>query len=181
MYKENITVAELWDYFLEHRDELENEYQMIASNEEQGVEIYMTEEHGFPFFSVDIDGIEVQRSETCSCLDAENTYDQLLVLYIFDENEAEGSNPNSYAEDEDEGYLDDKDRVEEIVCAIEDLLYVLLEEDPIEAGISTNDIDEIASIVEQYLYDNHGISVRHPTNVDGKMVQYPFCDPSDNS
>jgi len=54
--KENITVDELWEYFSEHRKALANEYQVIASDEDQGVEIYVAEDGGFPCFSVGVNG-----------------------------------------------------------------------------------------------------------------------------
>lgn len=163
----NITVDELWEYFSANRSALANEYQMIASDEENGVEIYLTEEKGFPYFSVEVAGEEVHTAETCSFLDAERTYDDLLTLYVYPE------------EDYETQENDDDDRVNEITGAVEDLLSVLLEADPYEAGLTPQEVDEIASVVEQYLFDECGFSVRHPTEVDGAVVQYPFGDPGE--
>ena len=56
----------------------------------------------------------------------------------------------------------------------------MLDEDPAKAGVSPQYIDEIASIVEEYLYENLGFSIRHPTEIDGVMVQYPFGDPDES-
>lgn len=163
----NITVDELWDYFCDNRRELANEYQMIAGDEDQGVEIYIAEERGFPRFSVEVDGEEVYNVQTCSYLHAERTYDELLTTYIYPDADYE------YAED------GDSDRVLEITSAVEDLLSVLIEEDPLEAGITPGEIEEIASLVEEYLYDQCGFSVRHPTEADGVIIQYPFGDPGE--
>lgn len=168
--KENITVDELWEYFSEHRKELANEYQVIASDTEQGVEIYIAEEGGFPCFSVEVDGKEVFREKTCSYLDAENTYDRLLTIYLYPDDEYDEYEPD-----------DDDERVREITGAVEDLVTVLVGEHPEDAGISQQEIDEIASVVEQYLYDNLGFSVRHPTVLeDGSVIQYPFGDPDED-
>lgn len=167
--KENITVDELWECFSEHRKALANEYQVIASDEDQGVEIYVAEDGGFPCFSVEVDGEEVHNVKTYSYLDAEKTYDNLLSTYI-------------YPDDDEEDYVSgDEERVNEIIGSVEDMLTVMLDEDPAKAGISPQEIDEIASIVEEYLFENFGFSIRHPTNVDGVMVQYPFGDPDEGS
>ena len=163
----NVTSDELWDYFSENREALAKEYQMIASDEEQGVEIYLAEDRGFPCFSVEVDGEEVYTIETYSCLDAEKTYDQLLDMYVYPD-------VSGYEDIESAN-----DRAQEVTCAVEDMLWILLEEDPLSAGISLQDIDEIAFLIEQYLFDQYGLSVRHPTEVDGAVIQYPFGDPSE--
>lgn len=167
--KENITVDELWEYFLEHKKALANEYQLIASDEDEGVEIYIAEDRGFPCFSVEVDGKEVYNVKTYSYLDAEKTYDDLLSTYI-------------YPDDDEEDYVsDDEERVNEIIGSVEDMLTVMLDQDPAKAGISSQHIEEIASIVEEYLYENFGFSIRHPIEVDGVMVQYPFGDPDEEA
>ena len=80
-----ITVDELWEYFAEHRASLLSNYHRIASNVEDSIEIYLTEEHGFPFFVVECDGEKVFETQTISALDAETTYEDLLTKYILPE------------------------------------------------------------------------------------------------
>lgn len=164
----NITVDELWDYFCDNRRDLKENCHMIASDEEEGIEIYVTEERGFPCFSVEVDGEEVYYAETCSYIDAERTYRNILSTYICPEEDFNNIDDS-----------DDDERIREITGAVEDLVVVLIGEDPSSAGISGQEIDEIASIVEQYLSDQCGFSVRHPTLVGGEVVQYPFGDPDE--
>ncbi len=156
-----IPVDGLWDYFLTHRSELKNSYHLIADNKEAGVEIYLTEEDGFPYFSVEVDGSTEYETGTVSALDASKEYDDLLTMFI-------------YSEDENDD--EDSCRVQDIIAATEDLLAILIEEHPYDAGLLPEDVQKIAEMVEQYLFDNMGISVRHPTEVDGVIVQYPFGD-----
>lgn len=165
----NYTVDELWDYFCDNRRELADNLHLIANDEEQGVEIYITEEKGFPAFSVEVDGEEVYTVNSCSYIDAEKIYDTLLTTYIY---------PNS---DYENIVDDDDERVREITGAVEDMLSTLLEADPCEAGISPQEIDEITSMIEEHLCDEYGFSIRHPTNVNGTVVQYPFGDPDENA
>lgn len=164
-----VPAGELWDYFSSHRTDLANNYHMIASDEENGVEIYLTEDNGFPCFTVEVDGCTDFESQTSSEVDAENTYGNLLDLFI--------AGPESYDEDEEK----DDIRIHEIFTAARDFLEILLEEDPSDAGVEPWDIDELVSAVEERLFYDMGISVRHPAQVNGKIVQYPFGDPSDGS
>lgn len=154
----------LWDYFSAHRTDLANNYHMIASDEESGVEIYLTEENGFPCFTVEVDGCTEFEEQTSSKVDAEKTYDNLLDLFVAD------------SELCDENEDTDSVRIHEILTAARDFLEVLIEKDPSNAGIEPWDIDEIVSVVEERLFYDMGISVRHPANIDGKIVQYPFGD-----
>ncbi len=168
-----ITVDELWEYFSEHRASLANNYHRIANNEADGIEIYLTEERGFPYFVVESDGEKVFETGTVSALDAEKTYNDLLYQYILPEMPDEG---DEYLDEPD----DDDIRVEEIKCAAEDFLLVLLEQHPEDCGLNSSDIDEIVSLVEQHLFDTFGISVYHPVEVDGVTVRYPFGDPGED-
>lgn len=168
---QNIKIGELWDYFWVHRDALEKEYHMIASNPDTGVEVYLAKEKGFPCFSVEIDGEEVYTAETISSMDAEITYEQILTLYVYQD---DGDDP------EEDDVESDEDRITEITCAMEDLLQVLLDADPYKVGMDPQEVDELISIVEQHLHDDYGYSVRHPTEVDGVTVQYPFGDPNED-
>lgn len=164
---QNITADNILDYFFENIEALSKQYRMVASNEEQGVEVYMAEENGFPCFSVEVDGEEVYAVETCSYSEAEVTYEELYAMYVYPEMDYESTES------------DDDDRRNEIDGAVEDLLAVLIDGDPYKEGLSQCDIDIIASLVEQYLFDQYGISVRHPTEVGGVVIQYPFGIPED--
>lgn len=173
-----ITVDELWEYFAEQRANLAENYHRIATNEVDGVELYLTEERGFPYFVVEVDGKKVFETGTISALDAERTYDELLSKYIL---------PDTPVDDDEyavEDGMDDPDeddvRVDDIECATEDFLRVLLEQHPEDCGLDDQDIDEIVSLVEQHLFDNFGISIYHPVVIDGVTVRYPFGDPDED-
>lgn len=163
----NIAAGGIWSYFWANRQALLDNYHLVASNEEEGVEIYLTDEKGFPYFSVEVDGEAVYTVETVSSLDAENTYLELLNTYVY-------PNEDNLTEEDD-----DERRVKEITSAVEEMLTTLIEDDPYSAGMSPQEVDELASVIEEYLSDNCGISVHHPTEVDGAVVQYPYGEPFD--
>lgn len=167
-----VKVDDLWDYFVQHRLELANSYHMIASSEDGEFEIYLTDEYGFPAFSIEYEEEEIYFVETCSALDAKTTYEDLLHQYIY-KSVISSDDSGEYEDEEDDAVA----RCEEISCAVYDLLYVLLEARPESCDFTDEDYDKIASVVEQHLFDNYGISVRHPTEADGAIIEYPFGEP----
>lgn len=165
---ENVPAGKIWSYFRENSKDLEDKLHLVASDEEQGVEIYITNEKGFARFSVDVDGEEVYGADTVSSTDAENTYLELLYTYIH---------PN-----EDERIMEEENdaRLCEITRAVEAMLEILIEDDPYFVGMAPQEVDELTSVIEEFLWDHCEISVRHPTYIDGDVVQYPFSDPDED-
>lgn len=163
-----IAIDELCEYFIRNRADLENNYHRLASNEADGIEVYLTEECGFPYFAVEKNGVKIFMTGTSSATEAVEAYASILSDYIFPD---DGS---------DELY-EDEVRIEDINCAIEDFLLVLLGgRHPEDYDISAQDMDDIVSIVEQYLYDHFGISVYHPVEIDGVVVRFPFDGPDED-
>lgn len=130
------------------------------------------DEYGFPAFSIEYEEEEIYFVETCSALDAKTTYEDLLHQYIY-KSVISSDDSGEYEDEEDDAVA----RCEEISCAVYDLLYVLLEARPESCDFTDEDYDKIASVVEQHLFDNYGISVRHPTEADGAIIEYPFGEP----
>lgn len=163
-----IAVDKLCEYFIEHRADLENNYHRIASNDADGIEVYLTEECGFPYFTVEKNGVKIYMTGTSSALEAMETYASILSDYIL-------------PDDGSDELHEDEVRLEDIECAIEDFLIVLLGgRHPEDYDIGAQDMDEIVSIVEQHLFDNFGISVYHPTEIDGVVVRFPFDGPDED-
>lgn len=159
-----VSPEDIWGFFWEHKEELSSKYLAVAEDEDAGIVIYMTEEGGLPYFQVEVDGSSEYEVETTSGDDAEESYKNIIKLYI---------------DQSDEGFDDDDlDRLDDIHNAVEDMLNVMLEGNIEEFDIDENALEEIASIVEQYLADMYGVYVRHPIEVEDKIIQYPF-DPEE--
>lgn len=163
----NVQPSEVWEFFQQNRKELSEKYLLVASSDDGQVEIYITEENGMPFFTVDVNGECESEADCVSKVNAENNYRELIGLFLEDEAGSEIFQP------------DDLDRLDEINCAADDFIRVLIECSPEYACLEERDLDDIVSIVEQHLYDVYGISVRHPTiveneNGDAQVIQYPY-------
>lgn len=156
-----IPVEEIRKFYNENRLSLQKEYRLVANQDDAGIEIYLTEENACPCFIVEMDGSIEYEASASSDLEIEKVYTQLLNLYI--------------CEEESDFSVDDLERIDEINFATCDYLSTLLECDP-ENCLDENDIEEISSLVEEILYNEYGLSVRHPT-VDGeRVIQYPYSE-----
>lgn len=158
-----VPVGEIRKFFNENRSALMEEYRLVAEEKGIGVEVYITDEGGFPYFVVEVDGANEYEAKASSETEIERVYSQLLNLYV--------------CETEEDGLLDDEDinRIAEIHSATEEYLSILLEFEPSEY-FDDDCIEEIASAFEEYLYDTYGLSIRHPI-VDGdKVIQYPYSE-----
>lgn len=156
-----ISVEEIRKFYNENRLSLQKEYRLVANQEEAGIEIYLTEENGFPYFTVEMEGGVEYEASASSELEIEKVYAQLLNLYI--------------CEDEEDFGVDDLERIDEINTATYDYLSTLLECDP-ENCLDESCIEEIASLVEEILYNVYGLSVRHPTEDGERIIQYPYSE-----
>ena len=173
-----VHVPELWDFFFQNRQTLADNYMLMADSPEELVEVYLTEEHGFPYFTIEINGVCEFKAGTVSREDAEGTYREILDLLTPI---AETCN-SSDNEDGGDEIFDDNDlsRLDEIDEAANEFLTQLLEYSPEELCMDQDDIDLFVSMVEEYLFETHGFQVRHPTIVeigDGNdpiVIQYPF-------
>lgn len=163
----------IWAFFQEHKKELSDNLLLVADNPDDGVEIYLTEECGMPFFQVEVMGECVCELDSVSKANAENNYQELLRAFI---------------EPEDTGEIftdEDLDRLDELQCGAEDFLQVLLEQSPEKAGLDEDDIEAITGLVEEYLYENFNIPIWHPMIVEDEhtgepvIIRYPYGSAED--
>lgn len=164
----DVQPSEVWEFFQQNRKELAEKYLLVASSDDGEVEIYLTEENGMPFFSVEVNGECESEADSVSKANAENNYRELLSLFI----DSDGS---SELFDDDE-----LERLNEIQAAAEDFLSVLIGCYPEEACIEYDEIDQIVDLVEKFMYEECGIPIYHPTIEEdeatgtAQVVHYPY-------
>lgn len=148
--------SEIWSFFQEHRKELASKYMLVADNHDDAVEIYLTEEDGMPFFQVEVAGKCESEADSISKVNAENNYRELISLFIECDRIGEILD------------TEDVERLDEIKAAAEDFLFVLLGCSPEEACIEDDDVDQIVDLVEEFLCEQYGIPIYHPTIVENE-------------
>lgn len=157
-----VSSGDIRKFYDENRFALKDEYRLVAEDDDVGVEVYITEENGHPYFTVEVDGTVEYEAQASSETEIETVYAQLLNLYISEDGEEDFSE-------------EDLERISEINSATYDYLSVLLECEP-ESCFDDDCIDEIVSSVEELLCDVYGLSVRHPTADGNRVIQYPYSE-----
>lgn len=175
--------GELMEFFIDNRQRFNNEALCIAEDDLTGMEVWITEKGGYPYFSVCCDGYELHCVECVSGADAISAYRDILEDFINDEDEPveEKTSTSTELEDDEDSLLDDEQycRNDQIYCSVMDMLDVMLDNCTEELGIEPGDIEQIAFTVEKKLHDDYGIAVQHPVvlvDKDGNeyVEEYPW-------
>lgn len=182
-----VTPENLWGVIRSNEDILKSGEQIVASNDEFGVEICIAFDHGAPTLVVYMDSEPVHSEMIHSQADCEATarrvYDKFLGRNVVnavlaDEDGSDGS--DGFEEissiqwddmiDFREGELDD---------AVTELIYIL--EPKIDDFLEGNSdiIDDIKDLLCEHLYEKYGISVYRPMILeddDGSdyFTEYPY-------
>lgn len=167
----HVPPEKLWDFFAENRQKLSDNYMLIAEEPESLVEVYLTEERGFPYLRVEIDSQCEYERDSVSRLDAEEEYKEILSVFFCSDDSEDGDGVLS---------CDDIMRLNEVQEAAYEFMAVLTDEPSEESLISEDDIDDIVRALMEYLAEQHGIKVRYPTIIEDDesglpvVVQYPY-------
>lgn len=178
MQKITVNASDVWNYFQEHKEELEGTEHIIAENEEYGVEISLSAEHDLPCFIVTADGYQYAEERAVSASDCKETVEMLYKYYLTE----------SFVDGErcEESRLDQEDEIAERELELDDAFTMLLDT-LIEGDLGLYFGEEVDDILEdikdhtiEYLYRKHGISIRRPMvledeeNGEDFFEEYPY-------
>lgn len=187
--------GELLEFFNKNRTQFNTEAICVASDELTGIDVWLTERCGYPYFAVMCDGENLYEVNSTSSPDAVDTYRAILRTYITNDNEdiplvSAKAIKDEPVEDPDvpdidnDSIMSDEDyvRSDQIACAVYDMVDLMVDGCIEDLGISGEDIDDIAIFVEKFIYDNYGIAIEHSmvlTDENGQQYveKYPW-DPN---
>lgn len=182
----NVRASEVWDYFYKHPSEFEDKMVQIAGHTDYGVDIFLTEEKGFPDIIVMHDDMRAYEEtmygkKYCDGAVAD-IYDRFLTGKAFTEladidSEQTSSNPNSEISS-----LDAQDIIAESELTLDGAVFEFLSTILDGAGLDlcTDDIlEDIKDHFLEYLFRKHGISVFRPMYIDYgggevKLEEFPY-------
>lgn len=179
---QSVLVSEIWTFFYDNKPDLKTVQMLVAENVKEKVEIYITEDGGFPQFRVEVDGVEVFVADAISSADTEQIYKDLLRVYI-DEVEPKGSSIEFDSDDPIEppkgskdDVLDDDEyaRRDELFEVTKSLLETFTEIPLEETGLEDSDVDTLASRIAEILYEEFGFATYFPTETENGVIAYPF-------
>lgn len=165
-----IEVKDIWAFFLAHQKEMQEKYICVAEFPSQNTEVYLTNEYGYAYFTVDVNGVTEYDEYAIDKHDIESVYQGVLDKAAPEEEEL-------YDEALDQS---DINRLNEIYDAVEIMLEILMESPAKEAGFDTQEIHKLTEQIEDLLAQNYGALVRHPTATVNEetglieVIQFPY-------
>lgn len=193
---ENIIIEaeEVWEYYKDNEKDLNSSMHLIASNDEYGIEIYITKETECACVEVLADDINIYKHKIHSCLECNyiigEVYDEYLTSKavstvlndLYDNTDFYGDS-SSVSSDGESQQQQIYQREEELDDAIYNLLAVFLEyadtaEDE-ETDILTDMVEGLKENICAYLYDNYDVNIYRPMVIefdDGTedFFEYPY-------
>lgn len=187
MRKIIIAPRELWDFLKKQDDagELKTAMYLIASNDEFGVDIYVTEEDAY-YIVIEADGYEVDREEIINAADAERTCSKIYEDYLTENAVGILSGLGELNDEPDEWDLREtasekiEDRESELSDAVVAFISDVLGE---ETFIDECDFDEVVEDCKdhflEYLARKHDFDIYRPMileDEDGEnfFEEYPY-------
>lgn len=164
--------SRFWKFYQKHEKDFESDMILVAESQVSKTKIYLTSGAGFPVLVVEVNG---SQAETFLNEDQIRTYTQCLASLIPEDDSV--FDESKYFDDEGCLSESDLDRLDLIQTATYEYLSTLFQDSPENLGIVSSDLEDIASRLEEILYDEYNISVLHPTVVETEegafVVQYP--------
>jgi len=189
----HIQPEDVWSFFEANEERLSREMVAIAENEETEYAVYLTENDGYPLFSVCKGDKEPEYEEVAiSHNDCTDTAKRCFVRYLFPvvvssntttfDHEDEEEDAEDYTKQEQEDAI--YQREDELAFALGDFLQVVLEEGCYGSEIidiyGLQVINEILDHFLEYLANQYDFRIYRPTLFSDESgeyyVEYPYSD-----
>lgn len=180
--KITVSASDVWGYFQDTKDDLKSHMHQIAGNPEYGVEIFVTEDSGFPSIVVTEDDVQVYEEITVSEDDCRETVDKIyndyLTLSVI--NYLSGSD-NDESDDLTALEIEDmiNEREEELDAATYDFLTTAVQGEYLDKSEFDDIVDDLKEHFLEYIARKHDLPVYRPMMLeyeDGteEMSEYPY-------
>lgn len=173
-----VSPCSIWDYFQSHKETLTEKLYLVASDNDCGTVVYLTNTYGFPEIQVFSGDVRVDRESIISEDECEETVAQIYSRFLCDE-EDEEFNPYDDFDEEDAMFV----RESELQDAMVDFLASILSEE--EIGDIEEDFGEICEDVLEHILEymarKHNVRIYRPMYLeyeDGteEISPYPYQD-----
>lgn len=186
----DVEASDIWDYCLDHQEELAKNQHLMAENPDYGMEVWVTMVNGSPELVVECDGSEIYREDILNEKDAKKTADRIYEDYLSikaietltdDGNTTVYEDTTVYIEDEeddDQSLIDERE--DEIDLAIRDFICVV--SDAGDYNIEDEVIDDLKEHFLEYMYRKWGIGIYRPMYLEDAdtgedyFTEYPYDD-----
>lgn len=169
---------EIWDYFSENKELLVDTMELIATNDEYDVSIYLTNEDGYPNLIIESSNFDSDEFVMCDEKECASTAQLVYELYLTEQIISVVAEADDYAL-----RLNFEDAVAEreddLSCFVRRFLEDVLGDDPLFYTDMIEDVvEDCKEHFLEYLYRKHQISTYRPMELeddDGVFEEeYPY-------
>lgn len=154
-----VTPEEIWEFLNANQKRLLDEMFLVAEDDTNCIEVYVTFENTVSYFKVYIFDEVILEEPVVSSKDAMQTYYKIISRFDYDK---KGSEDKNKIDDEGLDFDEALERIDEIEMAAYDYLTTLLQAPPEDFGMDLQEIDDFSIEVEKLLLNTFGILVDHP-------------------
>lgn len=166
--------SEVWDYCVQHAESLAGSSKLIADNIMSGAQVYLSLFGDIPTIFACVDSEEVDEEPIRDEEDCKETVEMFYDRYLDDFiDEAIVDSVSGTTRDDEEMLIDEReieisDTIADMVEALVPNIYDM-EDDMGEI------CEELADLICEFLYRNHGISVYRPMYLECEDGGEEFC------
>lgn len=165
---------DVWQYYIDHTDELRIRMKLVARNNEFDTEIQIGEQGDLLTAYVYLSDEEVATEEMINAFDAKTTINRLCEEYI--------SNAKNFVEErQSQQELDDEeDMIETRELEMDDAAYdflvtILGEAFDVHSKETQEILEDLKDCICSMLYEKHGIEVYRPMYIADESGNEEFC------
>lgn len=180
----NMPPPDVWEYFQCVKDDLKSHMHQIADNYEYGVEIFLSEDSGFPNIVVVVDDEQVYDETVINAHDCQITVEEIYDKYLT--SKAIDYLSNDGEMDEESAFFNVDDIIYERECDLDGAVFnfvkTVVQSDYINYIPDIDDvIDDLKEHFLEYMFRKHGLRIYRPMILeyeDGEeaLVKYPYED-----
>lgn len=182
MYIINLLPGEVWEFYQKNATKLTEEMALIAKNNSDGHEVYLTEDSGIPLITVMKSGKTIYEEGTISESDTISTVSSIYKKYIYADGDKTEHGSEEDGADPAKEMLDAEilEQEDVLMSAFADFLSIVTNFDYKEMDGFEGEINEMMESVLLMLTNEYGVSVYRPMFVmdtdTGKeeFTEYPY-------
>ncbi len=159
-----VAPEDIMDFFDSSRSRLSKELVLVAEDTETCHQVYVTNENDRVSFEVWCGKDLIESSNTTPVIEE---YTDLLESYIFTDHV-------QYESDTDLEQEEVLTREDDLICAVDDFLAVLLD-DPYRSRLDYSSIiEDVLNDICWTISDNYDIEIYRPRLEEGELVEFPY-------
>lgn len=165
---------DVWQYYVDHTDELREHMKLIAFSPDFDTEIQISEDGDLLTAHVYLNDQEIAAEEMINAFDTKSSIEKMYKEYIYNAEEFVEQWKLQQGEDEEEDLIETRE-LELDDAAYEFLVSILGEAFDVHSKETQEILEDVKDCVLPMLYEKHGIEVYRPMYIADDNGNEEFC------